>query len=60
MTVGKFYRVTGESTQHRGVEPDIALPSYIGKDEIGESSLEHALPWDRIAVGALRRPAARR
>jgi carboxyl-terminal processing protease len=49
LTVGKFYRVTGESTQHRGVEPDIALPSYIGKDEIGESSLEHALPWDRIA-----------
>ena len=48
VTVGKFYRVTGESTQHRGVEPDIALPSYIGKDEIGESSLEHALPWDRI------------
>ena len=50
VTVGKFYRVTGESTQHRGVEPDIALPSYIGKDEIGESSLEHALPWDRIAA----------
>jgi carboxyl-terminal processing protease len=48
VTVGKFYRVTGESTQHRGVEPDISLPSYIGKDEIGESSLEHALPWDRI------------
>ncbi len=48
VTVGKFYRVTGESTQHRGVEPDIALPSYIGKEEIGESSLEHALPWDRI------------
>ena len=48
LTVGKFYRVTGESTQHHGVEPDIALPSYIAKDEIGESSLEHALPWDRI------------
>jgi len=59
VTIGKFYRVTGESTQHRGVEPDIALPSYISKEEIGESSLEHALPWDHIAparFAALPRP----
>lgn len=59
VTIGKFYRVTGESTQHRGVEPDISLPSYIAKDEVGESSLEHALPWDRIAAArftALPRP----
>jgi carboxyl-terminal processing protease len=48
VTVGKFYRVTGESTQLRGVEPDIALPSYVGTAEVGESSLDHALPWDRI------------
>jgi carboxyl-terminal processing protease len=49
VTIGKFYRITGESTQHRGVEPDVLLPSPIDMDEVGESSLEDALPWDRIA-----------
>ena len=48
VTIGKFYRVTGESTQHRGVEPDVALPSQIDLEEFGESALEGALPWDRI------------
>ena len=48
VTIGKFYRVTGESTQHRGVEPDVVLPSQIDMDEFGESALEGALPWDRI------------
>src|SRR3982751_5979250 len=48
VTIGKFYRVTGESTQHRGVEPDVTLPSNIDLDEFGESALEGALPWDRI------------
>src|SRR3954453_22871744 len=48
VTIGKFYRVTGESTQHRGVEPDVSLPSQIDMDEFGESALEGALPWDRI------------
>jgi carboxyl-terminal processing protease len=48
VTIGKFYRVTGESTQHRGVEPDVALPSQIDLKEFGESALEGALPWDRI------------
>jgi carboxyl-terminal processing protease len=49
VTIGKFYRVTGESTQHRGVEPDVPLPSAIDLEEVGESALEAALPWDRIA-----------
>jgi carboxyl-terminal processing protease len=49
VTIGKFYRVTGESTQHRGVEPDVPLPSAIDMKEVGESALESALPWDRIA-----------
>jgi carboxyl-terminal processing protease len=49
VTIGKFYRVTGESTQHRGVEPDVQLPSLIDMQEVGESALEAALPWDRIA-----------
>jgi carboxyl-terminal processing protease len=49
VTIGKFYRVTGESTQHRGVEPDVRLPSPIDMKEVGESALDSALPWDRIA-----------
>ncbi len=57
VTIGKFYRVTGESTQHRGVEPDILLPSSIDMNEVGESSLEAALPWDRIAPATFQRVA---
>ncbi len=48
LTIGKYYRVTGESTQHRGVDPDITLPSIIDSSEVGESTRETALPWDRI------------
>jgi carboxyl-terminal processing protease len=48
VTIGKYYRVTGDSTQHRGVEPDISLPSLLNTDDIGESTRESALPWDRI------------
>ena len=48
ITIGKFYRVTGESTQNRGVQPDITLPSAISADEVGESTQPSALPWDRI------------
>jgi carboxyl-terminal processing protease len=54
VTIGKFYRVTGESTQLRGVTPDITLPSAISTDDVGESILEHALPWDRIATAPFR------
>src|SRR5579864_4170235 len=49
VTIGKFYRVTGESTQHRGVEPDIPLASVLDTKEVGESALESSLPWDRIS-----------
>lgn len=54
VTIGKFYRVTGESTQHRGVEPDVPLPSAINMEDVGESSLTAALPWDRIPGVAYR------
>lgn len=50
LTIGKFYRVTGGSTQHRGVIPDIVLPSPINAEEIGESSRDRALPWDQISA----------
>ena len=54
VTIAKFYRVTGESTQHRGVEPDVALASPISLQDIGESALPDALPWDRIAPAPFR------
>src|SRR5262245_2231696 len=57
VTIGKFYRVTGESTQHRGVEPDVQLPSLIDMKEVGESALDAALPWDRIAGVTFRTDA---
>ncbi len=49
VTIGKFYRITGESTQNRGVTPDIVMPFPISLEDIGESTREYALPWDRIA-----------
>jgi carboxyl-terminal processing protease len=48
LTQAKFYRISGESTQHRGVIPDIELPGVIDKTEVGESSLDYALAWDSI------------
>jgi carboxyl-terminal processing protease len=48
LTIGKYYRVTGESTQHRGVHPDIELPSSIDAEIVGESARENALPWDTV------------
>jgi carboxyl-terminal processing protease len=54
LTIGKYYRVTGESTQHRGVNPDIALPSHINAELIGESVRGSALPWDTVATTRFR------
>ena len=48
MTLAKFYRASGSSTQRSGVRPDIAFPSYFKSDEVGESSSLSALPWDEI------------
>ncbi len=48
LTQQKFYRVSGNSTQNRGVIPDIKLPSLYDVNEIGESALPGALPWDTI------------
>lgn len=53
LTLAKFYRVSGQSTQHQGVLPDIDYPSIIDTKEIGESALPEAMPWDII------RPAIR-
>ena len=48
LTESKFYRISGESTQHRGVVPDVEFPFLIDPEEVGESSYETALPWDKI------------
>ena len=48
LTESKFYRVTGSGMQNKGVEPDIALPATWDLEEIGESSLDSALPWDEV------------
>ena len=48
LTESKFYRITGESTQHRGVVPDIALPNFYNEEDIGESSYDNPLVWDEI------------
>lgn len=47
-TLAKFYRINGGSTQHKGVEPDIKLPSLLDPNDFGESTEETALPWDQI------------
>jgi len=52
MTVAQFYRVSGASTQHRGVVPDIRFPTVIDNHEQGERALDNALPWDEIQAAA--------
>lgn len=49
LTLQKFYRVTGSSTQHTGVSPDINLPSAFSAESFGESAKPSALPWDEVA-----------
>ncbi len=48
ITESKFYRITGSGMQSKGIKPDITLPSTWDVEEIGESSLDAALPWDEI------------
>ncbi|RUR57598.1 carboxy terminal-processing peptidase [Vreelandella populi] len=55
LTRAKFYRISGESTQNRGVDPDIAFPSLIDPERIGESSLDNALGWDTVQNVQYRR-----
>ena len=47
-TEQKYYRVSGESTQNKGVEPDIAIPLVFDDEEIGERSYENSLPYNHI------------
>jgi carboxyl-terminal processing protease len=58
ITAAKFYRVSGQSTQHQGVIPDVAFPERYDVDRIGESSLDDALPWDVITPAISPRSSA--
>jgi carboxyl-terminal processing protease len=53
LTVQKFYRVAGGSTQLHGVSSDVVLPSLSDNSEIGESALERPLPYDEVEPAAI-------
>ena len=55
LTQAKFYRVSGQSTQHQGIIPDIEFPELYDQEKIGESTLTDALPWDVIRPTRFRR-----
>jgi carboxyl-terminal processing protease len=48
LTIAKFYRINGSTTQRLGVVPDVSLPSLYSAEEFGEASQKSALPWDKI------------
>jgi carboxyl-terminal processing protease len=58
LTTAGFYRINGGSTQLRGVEPDIVIPSLLDVMGVGEKELDHALPWDTIRPALYRKSTA--
>jgi len=52
MTYAKFYRISGGSTQNRGVTPDVSFPSKYSTLNIGESTMKNTLPYDEIAAAS--------
>ncbi|WP_319549060.1 carboxy terminal-processing peptidase [Desulfogranum marinum] len=48
LTIQKFYRINGGSTQFKGVEPDLVVPSLLDNLESGEQYMENSLPWDQV------------
>ncbi|MCI5207645.1 MAG: tail-specific protease [Candidatus Electrothrix sp. ATG2] len=48
VTIQKFYRINGSSTQYKGVVPDVVLPSMLDYLETGEQYMDNSLPWDRV------------
>lgn len=56
-TQAKYYRINGDSTQERGIIPDIHFPAILDSSEIGESTLPQAMPWDQIQPARYRKLA---
>lgn len=50
VTIQKFYRINGESTQYKGVEPDIVVPTVLDYLKSGEKYQDYSLPWDRVSI----------
>ena len=48
VTIQKFYRINGESTQYKGVEPDVVVPTVLDYLKSGEKYLDYSLPWDKV------------
>ena len=48
LTIQKFYRINGGSTQFRGVSPDLVVPSMLDHLESGEQYMDYALPWEQV------------
>ncbi len=53
LTIQQFYRVNGDSTQNLGVPSDVTLPSLLDNMDLGESYLDNAMPFDRVAAAAM-------
>lgn len=49
LTIAQFFRVSGSSTQNKGVVPDVSFPASVDATKFGESTYDNALPWTRIA-----------
>jgi carboxyl-terminal processing protease len=50
LTIQKFYRINGGTTQYKGVIPDILIPDAYSNLDVGEKTLEYAMPWDTVAA----------
>jgi len=48
LTIQKFYRINGGSTQYKGVEPNLVVPSMFDYLESGEKFMDYSLPWDQV------------
>ncbi|KFC24282.1 carboxy terminal-processing peptidase [Chryseobacterium sp. FH1] len=55
LTIQKFYRVTGESTQRKGVESDLKMKDFFSYAEVGERFDQFALPWDKIETTSYKK-----
>ncbi len=55
LTIAKYYRINGSSTQNLGVVPDVKFPSAVDANEYGESSMPSALKWDQIATSKFKK-----